>query len=70
MASDGSTRDGMGLELYDVAPVPAGGLVMEVFCDDATGEWTVRSFADGLLPLELVEQFLAVARRRLSLRPD
>jgi hypothetical protein len=70
MVSDVHTRDGLGLELDDVAPSPGRGLVMEVFREDTTGEWTVASFVKDPLPLELIERFLAEARRNLAITTD
>jgi hypothetical protein len=65
LASDVHTRDGMGLELDDVAPAPGRGTVLEAFHDDTTGEVTFTAHVTEPLPFELVEQFLAEARRRL-----
>lgn len=65
LASDVHTRDWMGLELDDVAPAPGRGTVLEAFHDDATGEVTFTAHVADPLPFELVEQFVAEARRRL-----
>ncbi|GAA3600919.1 hypothetical protein GCM10022223_15740 [Kineosporia mesophila] len=66
MASDVGDRDGIGLELEDVAPAPGRGLVMEVFRDDDSGMSTLRCFTSDPLPLELVERFLAQAQESLT----
>jgi hypothetical protein len=65
LASDVQTRDGMGLELDDVAPAPGRGTVLDAFHDDTNGEITFTAHVTDPLPLELVEQFIAEARRRL-----
>ena len=64
LASDVTNRDGMGLELEDVAPAPGRGTLLEAF-HDATGEMTFMSYITEPLPFELVEQFIGEARRRL-----
>lgn len=66
LASDVSTRDGLGLELEDVGPAPARGLVLEAFQDDTSGLFTFTAFVADPLPFELVEQFVAEARRGLT----
>ena len=66
VASDVATRDGIGLELDDVAPAPGRGLVLEVFRDDAADQQLLFTALSGdPLPLELVEQFLEEAREAL-----
>lgn len=60
--SDVATRDGFGLELEDVGPAPGRGIVLEAFWDDATGKFTFKSCTDGVLPFDLVEQFVRSAR--------
>jgi hypothetical protein len=65
LAGDVHTRGGMGLELDDVAPAPGRGTVLEAFRDDSTGELTFTAHVTDPLPLDLVEQFLTEARRRL-----
>jgi len=65
LASSVTNRDGMGLELDDIAPAPGRGPVVEAFHDDTTGEWTFISHITEPLPLDLIEQFIAEARRRL-----
>ena len=49
-------RDGMGLELHLGSRV-----VAEVFYSDATGDFTVSLFEQGL-PLPLIERLIAEAR--------
>ncbi len=68
LASDVATRDGIGLELDDVAPAPCRGTVLEAFQDDTTGELTFTAYVTDPLPFELVEKFIAEARRRLVRR--
>jgi hypothetical protein len=63
LASDVHARDGMGLELYDVAPAPGRGAGLEAFHHDASGEITFAAHVNDPLPLKLVEQFIAEARR-------
>lgn len=65
MASDVGARDGMGLELDDVAPAPGRGVALEAFHHDQTGEMTFTAFTNEPLPLDLVEQFVEQARRVL-----
>jgi hypothetical protein len=65
LTSDVLTRDGVRLELDDVAPAPGRGTVLEAFYDDTTGRMTFTAFANDPLPFELVEQFITEARRRL-----
>jgi len=65
LASSVTSRDGMGLELDDVAPAPGRGSVLEAFHDDTSGEMTFISYSTEPLPFELVEQFIVEARRRL-----
>jgi hypothetical protein len=52
-------RDGMALELYCGSELAA-----EVFYSDATGEFSISLFARNL-PLSVIEQFVAEARRSL-----
>jgi hypothetical protein len=61
LASDVSSRDGIGLELYG----PSGEMLIEVFLDDATGETTVWAPHILLVPVEVLEWFFAEARSRL-----
>jgi hypothetical protein len=53
------TRDGMGLELQR-----DGQVVAEVFYVDASGEFTISLFEEGL-PLPIIEQLIAEARATL-----
>jgi hypothetical protein len=69
LASDVLTRDGIGLELDDIAPAPGRGSVLEAFHDYTTGALTFTAHVTDPLPLELVEQFVAEARHRLA-SPD
>ena len=61
-------NDGMCLELNDVT-TGARELVLDVYHSDATGEMAVSAHREDL-PLELVEWFLAEARRRLPVVPS
>ena len=60
-----ASRDGMSLELEDLAPAPGRGVVLEAFHDDVTGEMTFTYYVAEPLPFELVEEFIAEARRLL-----
>lgn len=62
MASD-LQRDGMGLEMHRTA-CGLDSVVAEVFYSDANGSWTLNTF-DCDVPLELVDELVAEARRRL-----
>lgn len=62
MASD-TQRDGMGLELHWTVD-NQDATVAEVFYSDASGEWTLNTF-DCDVSLELIEELIAEARRRL-----
>lgn len=62
MASD-LQRDGMGLELYSTAQGRERALA-EIFYSDAAHTWTLTTF-DCDVPLEIIEELIAEARRRL-----
>lgn len=64
MASD-VIRDGMGLELWDVAPAPGRGLVAEAFWSDTDGVLTFTG-SDLPVPFEVLEHFAAQVRPRLT----
>jgi hypothetical protein len=64
VASD-AMRDGLGLELDDIAPSPGRGLVLEAFRSDTTGETSFTALTTEPLPLDLVERFVGEARRVL-----
>lgn len=70
VASWVSGRDGLGLELDDVAPAPGRGPVLEAFRDDTTGDLTFTAYVADPLPFELVEQFIAEARHELARSSD
>ena len=53
-------RDGLGVELWD-----GDSQLAEAFRDDTAGTFTFTTF-DQDLPVVLVEEFLALARRRLE----
>lgn len=63
LASEVLTRDGIGLELDDVASALGRGPVLEAFHDDTTGALTFTAHVTDPLPLELVEQFIGEAHR-------
>lgn len=65
LAGHVASRDGMSLELEDIAPAPGRGVVLEAFHDDVTGEMPFTSYIAEPLPFEVVEQFMAEARRLL-----
>lgn len=56
-------RDGMGLELHCTAQGRAR-TVAEIFYSDAEHTWTLATF-DCDVPLDLIEELIAEARRRL-----
>ena len=58
--SDVADRDGLGVELWD-----GDSQLAEAFRDDTAGTFTFTTF-DQDLPVVLVEEFLALARRRLE----
>ncbi len=60
-----SSPDGFALELSDIAPAPARGLVLEAYRSDDSGETTVTCYAADGLPLALIEKFVGKARDRL-----
>ncbi len=60
-----SAPDSMVLELDDLGPGLARGLVMAASLSDSTGSMTVRVFTDAALPASLVQQFLSEAQVRL-----
>lgn len=62
LASDVSSRDGMGLELIDAG---SGARLAEVFQDEATGERTVTVFNSRSIPLADFEWFLEQAGEQL-----
>jgi len=69
--SDVATRDGYGWELDDVAPAPGRGTVLEAFWDDTTGLFTFWARGgDLVLPFDLVEHFVAEARKGVPPRKD
>jgi len=61
LASDISDRDGMGLEIYNDA-----GQIAEIFRDDTTGEVSFNTDAPVRIPISVLEQFIAEAKRDLS----
>jgi hypothetical protein len=63
MASD-VTRDGMGLELTDLAS-PEGGPLLEAFWHDDGSGFDFVVHRPGAVPLAVVERFVAAARTRL-----
>ena len=63
MASD-LRRDGMGLELLSTVQGREARTVAEIFYSDAEHTWTLNTF-DGDVPLEIIEDLIAEARRRL-----
>ncbi|EJE49491.1 hypothetical protein PMI14_05951 [Acidovorax sp. CF316] len=56
-------RDGMGLELHWTVRGQAS-VVAEIFYSDAEHSWTLNTF-DCDVPLEIIEELIAEARRRL-----
>lgn len=56
-------RDGIGLELHWWAQ-GQDSIIAEVFYSDANHTWTLNTF-DHDVPLELVEELIAEAKRRL-----
>lgn len=62
LASDVSTRDGMGLELVEAG---TGIRLAEVFQDDITGERSVTIFHERTIPLADFEWFLRQADEQL-----
>lgn len=63
MASD-VTRDGMGLELYDLNS-PESGPALEAFWHDDGSGFHFISHQATTLPFAIVERFVATARERL-----
>lgn len=61
-----STPDSFDLELDDLGPGVGRGTVAIASMPDDSREINVRVFTDGALPIEVVEQFVAEVRRRLS----
>ena len=55
----------MVLELDDLGPGLARGLVMAASLSDSTGSMTLRVFTEAALPVTLVQQFLSEAQDRL-----
>ncbi|MEO7570874.1 MAG: hypothetical protein ABIX10_00400 [Acidimicrobiales bacterium] len=61
-----STQESMDLELDAVGDASgAQGPVLLASCDDETQALTLSSFTDEPLPLDLLERFIAEARRVL-----
>lgn len=58
-------RDGMALEVEDVAPAPGRGQVLEIFFSDQTGDMMFTAMTTEPLPLRLIEHVVAEARRTL-----
>lgn len=65
LASD-IPRDGMGLELHQTLQ-GKNTVVAEIFYSDVEHTWTLNTF-DHDVPLELVEEMVAEAKRRLPPR--
>ncbi|ONI67713.1 hypothetical protein BWI15_31970 [Kribbella sp. ALI-6-A] len=63
--SEVSKRDGLGVELEDVAPAPGRGLAMVIFRDDSTGIPVVSTTTYLAVPGEVVTRFTEYALRRL-----
>jgi hypothetical protein len=61
--SDVSERDGLGVELEDVAPAPGRGLAMVIFRDDSTGAPVVSTTTHLPVPAELATRFTGYALR-------
>lgn len=64
MASD-LDRDGMALELTDLADAPGVGPVLQAFWHDSGPEFDFIVHRSTVLPLSLIERFVNEARRRL-----
>jgi hypothetical protein len=62
-------RDGMALEVEDVAPAPGRWIVAEVYYSDQSGEMTFSALTTDPLPLALIERIVAEAQRVLPPRP-
>jgi hypothetical protein len=60
-----STPDSFDLELSDLGPGVGRGIVAIASMPDDTKQVNVRFFGDETLPIELIEEFVAEARRRL-----
>ncbi len=61
-------RDGIALELH-LTVQGQDSVVAEVFYSDADGTWTINTF-DCDVPLELIEEFIAEAKQRLTPSPS
>ncbi len=59
-------HDGSGWEVEDIGPVPGRGVVLEIFADDADGEFTFTAFTDRPLPFALVRRFITEAAREIA----
>ena len=60
-----STPDSFDLELDDLGPGVGRGPVAIASMPDGSKNINVRVFTDGALPIEVIEEFVAEARRRL-----
>jgi len=58
-------RDGMGLELEDVASAPGEGPLAEAFWHDPDGRFTFTVYSKDPLPFALIKWFVAKARQLL-----
>lgn len=61
-----STPDSSDLELDDLGPGPGRGTVAIASMPDDSKDINVMVYSDGALPIEVFEQFVAEARRRLT----
>jgi len=59
-------RDGVGLELVERGAGPDHGAALEIFYRDDIDHWTFSAEHVADLPLDLIEAFIAEARRRLT----
>jgi hypothetical protein len=62
VASDVSTRDGLGVELYD----KSGELVAEIFRDDIAGVCTFNVQRSISVPMSVLEWFVAQSHKELG----
>lgn len=67
-ATIASDPAGLAAELNDIAPAPGRGIVMDAHRNDDTGQTTFGCYAEGRLPLAVVERFVAEARGWLGVK--
>ena len=63
---DDTERDGRSVELWEIAPAPGRGLLLEAFRSAADGQLSFSAFTREDVPLDALEWFVGRARTTLT----